>query len=280
MEATVSYGGGTAAGPDAILQASLQVELYDRAFDCEAVHAYGVHTLASLELDGDPRVALQDLEDRVAALPLASRKLGVLGGEHTLTQGVVKGLLRAGQGPLTVVTVDAHADLRDTYEDTPFSHACVCRRLLELPQVEQILMLGVRSVCPEEIDVIRAEKERVRVWFSEEVHAGGWQDELRNRLRGRQVYLSLDVDGFDPSVIAATGTPEPDGLSWRQGQELLKLVASTAEIVAFDCVELAPVPALHAADFAVAKLVYTVLNQAFARDIRESKTTTRRESER
>lgn len=277
LEATVSYGTGTAAGPAAILEASQQVELYDREFDCEAALHYGVHTLEAVSVEEPMEQVLQSISRRVTEIARSGRLLGVLGGEHSLTQAVVAGLAGARPDPVTVVVLDAHADLRDSYEGTRYSHACVARRLLELPSVEQVLQLGVRSVCPEEMEVIRSCGDRVRVWFSEDVHRGGWQQELGRRIQGRSVYLSLDVDGFDPSLVPATGTPEPDGLSWRQGQEILRIVTGQAELAGFDCVELAPVRGLHAADFTVAKLLYRLLNLNFAETIQQAH---RRESER
>jgi agmatinase len=165
-------------------------------------------------------------------------------------------------GPLTVVQIDAHSDLRASYDDTPFSHACVARRLLDDPRVEQVLQLGIRSVCSEEIAYARAHPQRVRIWFAEEVHAGGWAAELAARLAGRAVFLTIDVDGLDPSIVPATGTPEPDGLSWQEALAIVRTVAQAARIVGIDCVELAPHPGQHAADFAVAKLLYKAITCA------------------
>lgn len=260
MEATVSYGSGTARGPRAILEASFQLELYDREFDCEPGVLYGVHTLEEMVLDPDPGVALSQIADRAAEVYQPHATLGVLGGEHSLTYGVVEGLLRRVEGPLTVVQLDAHADLRDRYEGTPHSHACVSRRLLELDRVEQLLQIGIRSICTEEAEVIRSHPQRIRTWFTEDVFEGGFEQELRQRVRGKNLYLTVDVDGFDPAIIPATGTPEPDGLSFRQGERIFKILAEEARLVAFDCVELAPAPGQHASDFVVAKLVYRLMN--------------------
>jgi len=259
MEATVSYGGGTSGGPRAILEASFQLELYDREFDCEPGVLYGVHTYPEMVLEADPAEALRSISARVAEVHSPHALLGVLGGEHSLTFGVVEGLLSQIEGPITVVQLDAHADLRDSYQDSPHSHACVARRLLELDRVEEILQLGIRSLCTEEAEVIKTEP-RVRTWFVEDVHAGNFEAELRERVRGRNIYLTVDVDGFDPTLIPATGTPEPDGLSYRQGEAILRILSQEANLVAFDCVELAPIPGHHASDFVVAKLVYRLMN--------------------
>ncbi len=261
LEATVTYGRGTRYGPEAIIRASQQVELYDREFGCEVALEYGVHTLPALSFPEDVGEAVGVIADAAARWAATGKLLVGLGGEHTVTLGLVRGVLRARRGPLTVVQIDAHADLRAEYEETPYSHACTARRLLEESGVEQILQLGVRSVCLEEVEFARAHPDRVRVWYAEEVHAGNWAAELAARLSGRTVYLTIDVDGLDPAVIPATGTPEPDGLTWKEAVDIIRTVARAASaVVGVDCVELAPVPGLHAAEFAAAKLLYKAIS--------------------
>jgi agmatinase len=264
FEATVSYGHGTAGGPAAIVAASQQVELYDREFDSEPALAFGIHTLPALNLPPEPAQAVDAIAHAVARAATRGKLLVGLGGEHTVSVGFGRGLLTALGGPLTVVQIDAHSDLRDEYDGTPYSHACMARRLLERPApgIEQVLQLGIRSVCPEEVALARSQPERIRVWHAEDVHGGGWQAELIERVRGRRVYLTIDVDGLDPGVIPSTGTPEPDGLSWRETLAILRTVAEHAAIVGLDCVELAPVPGHHASDFAAAKLVYKAISYA------------------
>lgn len=262
FEATVSYGAGTAHGPQAIIRASQQVELYDREYDAEPAMAYGVHTLPAPDLPGDPEAAVAAIAAATQRAAATGRLVAGLGGEHTVSVGFGRGLLAALGGPITVVQIDAHADLRDEYEDSPYSHACIARRLLDHPGVEQILQLGIRSVCSEEVAFARAHPDRVRMWYAEEIHAGGWQMELAARLAGRRVYLTIDVDGLDPAIIPATGTPEPDGLTWVETLEILRLVGDTGQVIGLDCVELAPYPGQHAADFAAAKLVYKAISYA------------------
>lgn len=259
LEATVSYGHGAAQGPQAIIEASQQVELYDREHDREPALDYGIHTLPALELPEDPAQAVAVIAAATAEAAATGKLVVGLGGEHTVSLGFGRGVLAALGGPLTVVQIDAHSDLRDTYQGTPYSHACIARRLLEEPGVDQVLQLGIRSVCTEEVTFARNNPERVRVWYAEEVHGGGWEEELAARLAGRRVYLTIDVDGLDPAIVPATGTPEPDGLTWQETLNILRLVTGSAEVVALDCVELAPHPGLHAADFAVAKLVYKAI---------------------
>ena len=261
-EATVSYGGGTQAGPAAIIAASQQVELYDREHDSEPALVYGIHTLPALALPADPQAAVDAIAEAVDAAAQSGQFVMGLGGEHTVSVGFGRGLLRARGGPITVVQIDAHSDLRDEYEGSRYSHACIARRLLDEPEVEQVMQLGIRSVCTEEVAFVRAHPARVRVWYAEEVHAGDWQQALIERVRGKRVYLTLDVDGLDPAIVPATGTPEPDGLTWQETLAIIRTVADHATIIGADCVELAPAANLHAADFAVAKLVYKTINYA------------------
>ena len=262
LEATVSYGAGTARGPAAIIEASRQVELYDREHDGEPALAYGIHTLDALDLADDPAAALDQIAPAVARATAAGKLVVALGGEHTISAGVSRGLLDALGDRLSVVQIDAHSDLRGSYDGSRHSHACVARRMLDDPRVEQVLQIGVRSVDAEEVAFARANPRRVRVWYAEEVHGEAWADELRERLAGRRVHLTIDVDGLDPSVVPATGTPEPGGLTWTQTLGVIRTTAQSAQIVGVDCVELAPQPGLHAADFAVAQLVYKTMTYA------------------
>jgi len=262
LEATVSYGGGTAAGPQAILAASQQVELYDRDYDAEPALAYGVHTLPAVELPADPAAAVDAIQAAVARAARSGKLVVGLGGEHTVSVGFGRGLVEALGGPITVVQIDAHSDLRDRYAGTPYSHACVARRLLELPAVEQVLQLGIRSVCSEEVAYSRAHPERLGIWYAEAVHDGSWQAAFLERVQGRRVYLTIDVDGLDPAVVPATGTPEPDGLTWAETLSILRALNAHATVIGVDCVELSPAVGLHMADFAVAKLLYKAISYA------------------
>ncbi len=262
LEATVSWGAGTAAGPRAIIAASRHVELYDREHDCEPALDYGIHTLPALSPAAAPAIAVDQIAAAVADAAGSGRLVVVLGGEHTISAGVSRGLLDALGGPITVVQLDAHSDLRDSYERTRHSHACVARRILEDGRVEQVLQLGVRSVDVEEVAFARRNGARLQVWYAEAVHDGSWREAFAARVRGRRVHLTIDVDGLDPAIVPATGTPEPDGLTWREALDIIAMTASAGAIVGIDCVELAPQPGLHHADFAVAKLLYKTITYA------------------
>ncbi len=259
-EMTTSYGGGTKNGALAILDASAQVELYDSAVGCEAALRYGVHTLPILHPTLEsPAAAMADITAAVSALPIAEKVLVTLGGEHALTPAVVRALA-AHYPDLIVVQIDAHADLRDSFDGTPHSHACAMRRCLDYAPV---IGLGIRSLCQEEVDFARS-SERVTLIAAEQMHTDSqrrYLDQLRERLKGRSIYLTIDVDGLDPSVISATGTPEPGGLSWYDCLTLIEAICSSGQVIAFDCVELAPAYGAQASAFAAAKLVYKTLNQ-------------------
>jgi agmatinase len=262
FEATVSFGGGTANGPAAIIAASQQVELYDREFDGEPVLDFGVATMSTLDLPEEPAAAVDAIAAAVAEAAATGKLVVGLGGEHTISVGVGRGLRQALGGPLTLVQIDAHADLRDEYEGSPLSHACVARRLLVDGTIEELLQLGIRSVSSEEVEFARQHRGRLRIWYAEEVHSGAWREEIATRLAGKRVFLTIDVDGLDPAIVPATGTPEPDGLTWTETLDIVRLVCQSAQIVGIDCVELAPYPGHHAADFAVAKLLYKTITYA------------------
>jgi len=257
-EATVSFGQGARGGPRAIINASRQVELYDREFDCEAAYSYGVHTLPALAPHTAGPEAMVDAITACAHEHLSAGKLLVgLGGEHSISSGFARAI-HAIHGDFVLVQIDAHSDLRDSYEGSPYSHASVARRIADLGA--PILQFGIRSICLEEMDYIRSTPTTTRVWFNDEVHAGGHLPELISRISGKKVFLTIDVDGLDPSIIPATGTPEPHGLSWVQTLDIVRTVCANAEVVAFDCVELAPIAGMHSSDFITAKLIYKVMN--------------------
>lgn len=259
LEQTVSYVGGTKLGPAAILEASYQLENYDREFDCEPGPEYGIFTHPDHSCPADAEMAMKSIEEAVKATFQPRVFFGCLGGEHSITAPIVRALCAKIDEPITVVQLDAHCDLRESYEGTIHSHACVAKRLLEIPNVEQILQLGIRSLCTEEATVLK-EENRVKAWFAEQIHDRTYIDEFVDLVRGRKVFLTLDVDVFDPSLVPSTGTPEPSGLTFAQAESIVRLIIDEADLFAFDCVELAPIKNLHAADFLIAKFLYRLMN--------------------
>ncbi len=263
-EATTSYGAGTRNGPAAILAASRQVELFDREFGCEPAGQFGIHTLEPLAMVyRSPEAMLETIETAVIGLLTgqpAPQLLAVLGGEHSISAAVLRAVAgTVPPGELVVVQIDAHADLRDSFEGSPSSHACAARRMVEVCPVVQI---GIRNLSEEE-ELFRRTSDRVYTVFAEELGDRRYLDQVAARVRGKTVYLTIDLDGLDPSIMPAVGTPEPEGLSWSQLLDVVRtVVGSAARLAACDVVELAPIPGLSAPDFLAAKLLYKVMSLA------------------
>jgi len=252
-ERTVSYGGGTARGPAAILEASAYVELYDEVLG-EEPWQKGIHTAPEVAPLDDPEAFLARLEDRAREVFTDGKFPVFLGGEHALTTAPVRAAREAFED-LSVLQLDAHADLRQEYMGTPWSHASVMRRIHDLgvPAVP----IGIRAVSPEEMRFIRAHDLPV-FWSHRIAHGDEWIDTALSALSDT-VYLTFDVDFFDPSLMPATGTPEPGGGFWHETMRFLGYVFQEKRVVGMDVVELAPIEGLHAPDFVVARLVYRAI---------------------
>ncbi len=269
-EATTSYGAGTREGPAAILAASRQVELYDHEFGSEPVTGYGVHTLAPMDPQHrSPEAMIRAIEEVVVSIFEGEKPpevLGILGGEHSISAGIARAVARVLK-PESFVTVhvDAHADLRPEYEGSPFSHACAARRIAE---VSPIFQVGIRNISIDEVSFLK-ERTGIRTVFSEETNYpdGLFLKELADFVKNRKVYFTIDLDGLDPSIMPAVGTPEPGGISWERMLDIVRTVCRHAQgVPVFDVVELAPIPGLRAPDFLAAKLVYKVFSHIFNRN--------------
>lgn len=259
LEASVSYGGGTAAGPRAIIDASHQVELFDEEFWRESFRDYGVATLEYPAIPEDIPTALEQLATTTASLLEADRFPLILGGEHSLTAGSIRPFIER-YPDLAILHFDAHADLRDGYAGEHYSHAAALRRVLDLP-VTTLVSVGIRNISAGEIPFLEDNRDRIHMHWAKDLRH--WNsEEIVAPLCGRPVYLTFDVDGFDGSVMPATGTPEPGGFFWDDAMEIIRAACRNSRIVGADVVELAPRPELHACDFLVAKLCYKILNYA------------------
>jgi len=261
-EKTTTYNRGTAAGPAALLEASLQVELFDEETRTEPLRA-GLAVLDPVQTDATPDVLAEQLAGIVEPHLQAGRVVGCLGGEHSLSLGPIRAA--AGQYPgLGVLQIDAHPDLRDAYEGTRYGHGCVMRRVLESSSVARLVQVGLRAVSEEDDEVLRTEA-RVRPFYAHALSGRSrWIDEVVEACP-EKVYLSFDLDGLDPSVIPGTGTPEPGGLGWWEALGLLRAVIERREVVAFDIVELLPTPASTVSEFTAAKLLFKILAYLAAR---------------
>jgi agmatinase len=261
LEASVSYGGGTTAGPAAILAASQQVELYDDELECEPVRGYGVATVREPAIARPIETALDQLQGLVEAVAAAGKFPLVLGGEHSLTVAPVRALASRHRD-LVVLQLDAHADLRDGYQGERFSHAAAMRRVLDTPGVS-LVSVGIRAISTEEVVFYRANRDRVTIhWAKDQAR---WDiDEIVAPLRGRRVYVTFDIDALDAAVMPATGTPTPGGLSYGTALDLLRRACQVGTVVGADLVEFAPIQGLHACDYTAAAVAYKILSYALA----------------
>jgi len=262
-DGTASYGTGARFGPAAILAASRYVETWDEEIGV-SIEAIGYHVLPEVPAAGagaDAMTARIYAEASGILDRAGDRFLLTLGGEHSVTPGVVRAVAERREN-LSVLSIDAHADLRDEYEGSANSHACAGRRIREI--VETTVSVGIRSVS--EPEARRIEEEEVPIyWARDVVGRTDWIPEAVSRLTD-EVYLSVDLDGLDPSIMPATGTPEPGGLGWYETLALIREIARQKRIVAADLVELAPIEGWHAPDFLAARLAAKIVGYAFGAD--------------
>lgn len=261
-ESTTSWGSGTRLGPRAILEASRYVELYDQELGCEPADA-GIHTLPALELTrAGAEAAMSELESAVGVVLDAAgdRFVVMLGGEHSVSAPAIRAHAARCDGTLSVLQLDAHADLRPEYEGSPASHASAMARVLDHAR---IVGVGIRGISSEEVEVA-ASSDRVDLVYADAMwRSNDWMDRVLALLQD-PVYVTFDVDYLDPSLMPSTGTPEPGGGDWYRTLAFLRRVFRERRVVGADVVELAPIPGLHAPDFLVAKLVYKLFAYRFA----------------
>jgi len=263
LEASVSYGGGTSEGPAAMIAASHEVELFDEDLWCEPVDHYGVVTLSEPEIDpSNISAALHELEALTTAVLAAGKFPLTFGGEHSITPGAIRPFLNAFDD-LIILHFDAHADLRDGYDGEHFSHAAAIRRVLDHPTVP-IVSCGIRNISKTEIPFLESNRHRITIHWGKDRKAWNVEDIIAP-LKDRNIYLTFDLDGFDSSVMPATGTPEPGGVFWDDAMAIIKRASEVGKIVGADINELAPIKNFSAPDFLAAKLAYKILNYALGR---------------
>ncbi len=254
-EKTTSYAKGTGKGPEAVLQASPYLEIYDEELDAEP-YRKGIFTLEEPSFTDDTRQDFERITQLVGQLLQDEKFVISIGGEHSITFPLFRAFNEVF-ADLWIVQLDAHADLRDTYQGTPFSHACVMHRILDL--TPNIVQLGIRSLSMEEVQLIR--QKGLHTYFAHEMYRG-WPQDVWDYL-GENVYVTVDVDFFDPSLIPATGTPEPGGFFWPETMAFLRRLFATKNVVGCDVVELRPIKGLHAPDFAIARLIHKLMGYKF-----------------
>jgi len=261
LDRTTSYVPGTRTGPHEILVASSHMELWDEETQTD-VHNVGIYTLPEMEF---PFATMDEVVDEIRRLAGEIVNRGkfpvILGGEHSITPPVVSAVAAKHKG-LSVLQIDAHADLRESFMGTPHNHACAMRRTLEHAPVTQV---GIRSLSAEEAADIASLRTTVFYDFNMRQDPA-WIDRVVDSLSD-VVYITIDVDGFDPAIMPSTGTPEPGGLSWYEGLSLLRRVIERRKVVGCDIVELSPMPGNAAPNFLCAKLLYKILSYRFGKEV-------------
>jgi agmatinase len=256
-EHTSSYLQGSAKGPEAVIEASHYVEFYDEETDSEAFADIGICTLEPYNFDSKVNQEAMDFLYSHTKVHVDNSKFVVtIGAEHTVSSALVKAHLHKYPN-LRVLQIDAHSDLRMAYQGNPFSHASVMARVVEMNV--PLTQVGIRAQCKEEAEWIK-QNPNIHTFYAHQVHNNpNWIEEVVKTLGNDPVYVTIDADGFDPSVMPAVGTAEPNGLSWNQGTSLLKLVSEKCNVVGFDIVELAPKEGEILTQFNCAKLLYKFL---------------------
>ena len=260
LEKTVSYGGGTKNGPKEIIQASHQVELYDEEFNCEPFRKIGIKTIKPFKISKNIKIAL----DQISKLneKILSKNLFplTLGGEHSITPGCIRPFAKKYKN-ICILHFDAHADLRNSYNNEKYSHASAIRRCLDNKNIS-LISFGIRNISKEEIPYLKKNSKRIDIFWAKDKKK--WDlKRFKNLIRKKNVYLTFDVDGLDSSLMPATGTPEPGGLFWDETLEIIKIAAKNSNLVGADINELAPIKGFNSYNFLVAKLAYKILSYKF-----------------
>ncbi len=260
LEKTVSYGGGTKNGPKEIIKASHQVELFDEELNKEPYKEIGIKTIKPFTIKKKIEQALAQLAS-INEKIIANNKFPlVLGGEHSITPGSIKPFINR-YDEITLLHFDAHADLRESYQGEKFSHASAIKRCLDFKNV-RVVSFGIRNLSKPEMDFYNENRDRIKIFWGKDKKK--WQlSDLEKFFKNKTVYITFDVDGFDASIMPATGTPEPGGLLWEDVLPIIRKVCQISNIVGADINELAPIKNFDSYNFLVAKLAYKILSYTF-----------------
>lgn len=261
FEESTTFGKGAKLGPKAIISASAQVELFDEELEKETYKEIGISTDSDLKPGKDLNKFYLPLSERVEEIISLEKFPIILGGEHTISIGGVYGVAKKYKS-FSILHFDAHADLRDSYDGNKFSHASAMRRALEVEGVKNLVSVGIRNISnnPDEgseFDFYSNNKERIKIFWAKDKESVSI-DKIMGGLE-KDVYLTFDVDAFDPSIMPSTGTPEPGGLLWQETLNILKRLFKEKNVIAADIVEFSPIKNIPAPDFTIAKLIYKII---------------------
>jgi agmatinase len=260
-EVTTTYRKGCEHGPDAVLEASDQLEAYDEELQQETCHEVGIYTCPNVaDTRANPDLTAEEMLAETTATVtqlIQDQKFVVgIGGEHAITTGIVRAYQQAMEESFTVVQIDAHGDMRYEFEGSLHNHACIMRRVLEMGL--PTLPVGIRAICKEEAELIKA-KEIPVIWAREMAFDPDWIEKAIQQIKTPKVFITIDVDGIDPSLIPGVGTPEPGGMGWHETLRFLRRVFETHEVIGCDVMELAPVVDSVVSEFSTAKLIYKLI---------------------
>ena len=260
LEKTVSYGGGTKNGPKEIIKASHQVELFDEDLNCDPYKKIGIRTIKPFPIKKRMDEALKQIGKINESLLKKNIFPMILGGEHSITPGCIRPFVKRFN-KLCLLHFDAHADLRQSYNGSKFSHASAIRRCLDYKNVS-VISFGIRNISSSEISYLKKNKKRINIFWAKDKKK--WNLNLFKKLiKNKNVYITFDVDGFDSSLMPATGTPEPGGLFWDETIEIIKIASKYSKVVGGDINELAPIKGFPSYNFLAAKLAYKILSYKF-----------------
>jgi len=260
LEKTVSYGGGTKNGPKEIIKASHQVELFDEELKKEPYKEIGIKTLKPFPIKNKISSALDQLSKINEEIIRKNKFPIIFGGEHSITPGSIRPFVKK-YNEITLLHFDAHADLRESYNGEKFSHASAIKRCLDFKNVK-VVSFGIRNLSRTEMNFYENNRNRIEIFWGKDKKE--WRlDLLENIFKNKNIYITFDVDGFDSSIMPATGTPEPGGLLWEDVLPIIKKVCQISNIIGADINELAPIKNFDSYNFLVAKLAYKILSYIF-----------------
>ena len=260
LEQSVSYGAGTKNGPKEIIKASHQVELFDEELNKEPYKSIGIKTLKPFTIKKNLKKAIDQLAEINKKIISDNKFPLVLGGEHSITSGSVRPFTEKYKN-LTLLHFDAHADLREEYNGERFSHACAIKRCLDFKNVK-VISFGIRNLSASEMKFYRNNQDRIKIFWAKDKNK--WDlKKISNLFLKKNVYITFDVDGFDSSIMPATGTPEPGGMMWDDVMPIIKVVCKNSNVIGADINELAPIKNFDCYNFLVAKLAYKILSYTF-----------------